>query len=143
MSQSIANAAGRPGIASQAGIPDLRPKHASPATTNRYPAMIRAVLRRTALAWEWIDKAPLIRLNPESKRPVRWLHPEQVSRLRQELPAHLIDIVGFSLATGLRRRNVVDLEGDGEAVRSPGPEQFGQHATVQSTHNGRRNTVPV
>lgn len=93
-----------------AEVAAIKCKEASPATANRYLAMIRAILRRAALEWEWIDKAPLIRLYPESKRRVRWLHPEQVARLLQELPAHLIDIVKFSLATGLRRRNVVDLE---------------------------------
>ena len=66
-----------------AEVAAIKCKDAWPETANRYLAMIRAILRRAALEWEWIDKAPLIRLYPESKRRVRWLHPEQVARLLQ------------------------------------------------------------
>ncbi len=93
-----------------AAVGEVKRKEASPSTANRYLAMIRAILRRAALDWEWIDKAPLIRLYREPKRRVRWLTPEQVVTLLRELPDHLADMVRFSLATGLRQGNVRDLE---------------------------------
>lgn len=93
-----------------ASVAAVKLKDTTPATANRYLAMIRAILRRAALEWEWIDRAPLIRLYPEPKRRVRWLSPEQVRVLLTELPEHLADMVKFSLATGLRQQNVVRLE---------------------------------
>lgn len=73
-------------------------------------ATIRAILRRAALDWEWIEKAPFIRLYKEPKRRIRWIAPEQVQILLNELREHLVDLVKFSLSTGLRKRNVTDLE---------------------------------
>lgn len=93
-----------------AQVVEMKLKESSPATANRYLAMIRAILRRTALDWEWIDRPPVIKLYREPKRRVRWITPAQVKTLLEALPQHLADMVRFSLATGLRKRNVVDLE---------------------------------
>ena len=93
-----------------AKIGELKLQQSSPATVNRLLALIRAILRRSALDWEWIDKPPVIKLYREAKRRVRYLSAEQASLLIQELPEHLADIVRFSLATGLRRSNVTKLE---------------------------------
>lgn len=88
----------------------IKRKNASAATANRVLALIRAILRRAELEWEWIDKAPRVRLYPEPKGRVRWLKPEQVHILLSELPEHLVEMVKFSLATGLRQANVLGLE---------------------------------
>jgi len=93
-----------------AKIGELKLQQSSPATANRLLALIRAILRRSALDWEWIDKPPVIKLYREAKRRVRYLSAEQASLLIQELPEHLAEIVKFSLATGLRRSNVTKLE---------------------------------
>ena len=93
-----------------ADIGALKRKEASAATTNRLLALIRSILRRAALDWEWIDKPPVIKLYREEKRRVRYLTAEQANLLIQELPDHLAEIVRFSLATGLRRSNVTKLE---------------------------------
>ncbi|WP_256206155.1 tyrosine-type recombinase/integrase [Nitrosomonas oligotropha] len=93
-----------------AGIGELKRKETSPATANRLLALIRSILRRAALDWEWIDKPPVIKLYREAKRRVRYLSATQASILIQELPQHLGDMVTFSLATGLRRSNVTKLE---------------------------------
>lgn len=85
-------------------------QEASPPTANRFLALIRAVLRKAALEWEWIDKVPKIRLYKEAKRRIRWLTPEQVQRLLGELPTHQRELVVFALATGLRQSNVLGLE---------------------------------
>jgi integrase len=93
-----------------AQVGELKFKETSPATANRLLALIRAILRKAALDWEWIDKPPVIKLYRESKRRVRYLTPLQANMLIQELPEHLADMVKFSLATGLRRANVTRME---------------------------------
>jgi integrase len=81
----------------------------SSATANRYPTLIRAVLRRSCLEWEWIDKVPKVNTYPEPKRRIRWITPMQVEKLLATLPEHQRDIVLFALATGLRQGNVTRL----------------------------------
>lgn len=82
---------------------------ASNATCNRTLAVIRAILRKAANEWEWIDRHPKVTLLPEPKRRVRWLTREEAARLISELPEHLASMVRFSLETGLRQSNVTDL----------------------------------
>lgn len=81
----------------------------SNATVNRMLAVIRAILRRAALDWEWIDKVPKIQLLPEPKRRIRWLTRTEADQLLAELPEHLAAMARFSLATGLRQANVTGL----------------------------------
>ena len=82
------------------------------AAVNRTMSVLRAILRRAERRWEWLDKAPAVRMLPEPKRRVRWLTHEEVDRLLPELPDHLKEMVRFSLATGLREMNVTQLRWD-------------------------------
>lgn len=91
-------------------IAEIKARESSPSTANRVLALIRSILRKAALEWEWIDKVPRIRLYKEAKRRVRWLTPEQVQTLLKELPPHQQDMVLFALSTGLRQANVLKLE---------------------------------
>jgi integrase len=79
---------------------------ASESTANRYMALMRAILRRARDEWEWIDKAPKVRMYKEVRRRVRWITPEQVQALMAELMPHQQDLTLFALATGLRQSNV-------------------------------------
>lgn len=81
----------------------------SNASVNRMLEVVRAVLRRSVNQWEWLDKAPLVRMLKEPTRRVRFLTREEAKRLLSELPEHLADMAAFSLATGLRRSNVTGL----------------------------------
>lgn len=90
-------------------IGEHKRSESSGSTANRYLALIRAILRKACFEWEWIDKAPKVRLYKEAKRRVRWITPEQVTLLLKELPFHQRDIVLFALATGLRQANVLGL----------------------------------
>jgi integrase len=85
---------------------------AAPATVNRYLALVRAILRMARDEWEWIDRVPRIRLLREPHHRIRWLIPEEARRLLAELPPHLAAMAAFTLATGLRQRNVSYLRWD-------------------------------
>jgi len=80
------------------------------ATINRMLALIRTILNKAVHEWEWLDKAPSIKLRVESGRRVRWLTHEEANRLLNELPPHLSDLAEFSLATGLRMSNATGLK---------------------------------
>jgi len=81
----------------------------SNATVNRLLEVLRAILRRCVNEWEWLDKAPTVRMLKEPSRRIRYLTEEAAARLIAELPEHLAEMVIFSLATGLRRSNVTGL----------------------------------
>lgn len=85
-------------------------REASASTANRYLALMRAILRAARDEWEWIDRAPRVRLFREPSKRVRWITPQEAARLVEELPAHLADMAAFTLATGLRQRNVSYLQ---------------------------------
>ncbi len=61
---------------------------ASNATVNRVLALVRAILRKCACDWDWIDKAPGVRLLREPKRRIRFLTQTQAAALIRELPEH-------------------------------------------------------
>jgi integrase len=82
----------------------------SNATVNRMLALLRSILNRAEKEWEWIEKAPHIRLLSEEKGRIRWLTQEEAARLLNELPPHLEAMARFTLATGLRASNVSQLE---------------------------------
>lgn len=90
----------------------LKKTEATPSTANRYLALIRAILRAARDDWEWIERCPRVKLYPEPKRRIRYLTHGEAQRLLAELPPHLADMAEFSLATGLRQRNVSYLRWD-------------------------------
>ncbi len=80
----------------------------SNSTVNRTLELLRSILN-CCIDWEWLDSAPKIRLLPEPVKRVRWLTRDEHARLVSELPLHLLTMVNFSLATGLRESNVTAL----------------------------------
>lgn len=83
---------------------------ASPATVNRILALIRAILRKAEREWEWLDRAPNIRMRKEDNKRIRWITHGEAERLKNELPKHLENAMEFALQTGLRESNVANLE---------------------------------
>lgn len=81
----------------------------SNATVNRVLEVLRAVLRRCVNDWEWLDRAPQVRMLKEPTRRIRFLDRAEAQKLLACLPAHLADMAAFTLATGLRRANVTGL----------------------------------
>lgn len=84
----------------------------TPATVNRVMEVLRAILRKCADEWEWIDRAPKVRMLKEPTRRVRYLSRDEAQRLLAQLPPHMADMAAFSLSTGLRRANVTGLRWD-------------------------------
>ena len=80
------------------------------AKDNRILALIRSILRKAMLDWEWLEKVPRIRLYKKTKRRIRWLTPEQVKTLLAEQEPHQRDMMIFALTTGLRQGNALQLE---------------------------------
>lgn len=93
-------------------IAERKAGESSRSNANRYLALIRSILRRAKDDWEWMDRIPKVRLYREPKRRICFLTREQARRLLAELPAHLKTMAQFSLATGLRQRNVSYLQWD-------------------------------
>ena len=81
----------------------------SNATVNRTLSPIRSILRKCTRDWEWLDRAPTVRLLKEPTRRIRFLTHDQAAVLLKELPPHLRDMATFTLATGLRAANVTGL----------------------------------
>ncbi len=80
------------------------------ATVNRPLELVRAILRKCVNDWEWLDRAPHVRMLKEPTRRVRFLSRAEAQGLLAELPEHLAAMAAFSLATGLRRANVTGLQ---------------------------------
>ena len=82
----------------------------SNATVNRTLELLRAILRKSVNDWEWLERAPQIRMLKEPTRRIRFLTREEAQRLLAALPEHLADMAAFSLSTGLRASNVTGLQ---------------------------------
>lgn len=59
---------------------------------------------------QWKPVGLLIASSSEPKKRVRYLLKSEAESLLVELPPHLSHMAAFSLATGLRKGNVLDLE---------------------------------
>ena len=80
------------------------------STKNRYLAFIRSILNKCVFEWEWLDKAPKLKLYKEPKRRIRWLTPFEIEKLSNALPPYFADVMIFSVSTGLRKANVINLK---------------------------------
>lgn len=88
-------------------IIEIKEKSGSkPATINRILALIRSILNRAHREWEWITTVPIIQLKREDNARIRWITKEEANKLMAYLPAHLKAMAKFTLATGLRQKNV-------------------------------------
>lgn len=81
----------------------------APGTYNRLAAIVRAALN-IAVRREWLDRVPRLTRRKEPPPIERFLTAGEWRRLRAELPAHLVPMADFAIATGLRWANVAGLE---------------------------------
>ncbi|MDP2016953.1 site-specific integrase [Hydrogenophaga sp.] len=116
----------------------VRANGMAPATANRYMAVVRTILRRACIEWEWLDRVPKVGMMKDSGGRLRSLTREEFSRLMAELPEHLADMAQFSVATGLRQANVTRLEWKQISLAR-------QHLWVAALDhkNGRPHSVPL
>jgi integrase len=103
---------------------------------NRMLEIIRAILRKAEREWEWINRAPVIRMLHEDNRRVRFLIKEEATTLIKELPPHLADMAAFSRATGLRQNNVMRLEWNQVNLMR-------QHALIHADQAKGKKPIPV
>ena len=108
----------------------------APATVNRVMEVLRAILRKCAEEWEWIDRSPKVRMLKEPSRRIRFLTHVEAQRLIGHLPQHLADMAAFALATGLRRANVTGLRWDAVDLES-------RRAWVHPDEAKARRAIPV
>lgn len=80
-----------------------------PASVNRMLEVLRAILNAARDEWRWIDSVPNVKMLPANNRRVRWLTQVQAGKLLDELPEHLRGAAKFSLATGIRASNCINL----------------------------------
>lgn len=90
-------------------ILEKKKEQSSPATVNRYLALVRAILKK-AVKWGMVENVPSVQLLQEPKRRIRWLTREEANRLLRTLPEHQAELARFALATGLRQGNILTLE---------------------------------
>ncbi|MDX1838197.1 tyrosine-type recombinase/integrase [Legionella taurinensis] len=105
-------------------------------TVNRMLEVIRAILRKAQMEWEWLDKIPAIRMRHVENKRIRWITVSQAARLLKELPSHLRDMAAFSLATGLRAANVKGLQWQEVDMQK-------RHAWVHPDEAKTKKAIPV
>jgi len=110
----------------------------SPATVDRYLAILRAVLRMAHFEWEVLTDVPRITLHRSTSHRVRWLTEDEEQRLLRAVAPHLRPLLVFLIDTGARlseatglRWSEVDLEPGNAAVR------------FERTKTGRPRRVPL
>lgn len=81
----------------------------SQTTVDRMMSLVRSILR-DASRRGWLDSAPAIRLASNEDEDYRWLTRDEANALHASLAEHLRPPYLFSLATGLREKNVMRLE---------------------------------
>ncbi len=106
------------------------------STTNRYLALVRSILIKAKDEWEWLERVPKIKLFKEPPGRVRFLSPDEAKRLLGELPEHLLAVIRFDLATGLRLSNVAKLKWSDIDFAH-------QHAWVGASDSKSRKSIAV
>jgi integrase len=112
----------------------------SAASINRPLALIRHLLRLAHEEWEVLPTVPKIRLEKEAQGRLRWLTPEEATKLldacrAQKAPA-LVDLVDLALYTGMRQGELLGLTWS-SVDRSRGV------VLLEVTKSGRRREVPL
>jgi len=78
-------------------------------TIDRYMALVRAILKKCADEWRYIERAPKVPMYRAETPEPRWLTQTEFARLLKELPPHLKLCARFSVLTGLRMRSMLAL----------------------------------
>jgi integrase len=82
-------------------------RHWSPARCNRHASLIRCILNLAWKEWGWLDKPVALRFQIEERDEPLWVTPAEAKKLLKNVPEHWIAPIAFTLATGLRKGNVL------------------------------------
>jgi integrase len=85
------------------------PTDVKPATRNRYRALIRAILRACEREWDWLERAPVLRVEREASRRVSFLTRPQAEALIAAAPERHRMLLRMAILTGLRKANLYGL----------------------------------
>lgn len=105
----------------------------SRATVDRHMCVLRAILRKSANEWGYLDKAPKVPMYAAAVPEPKWLTVLEFGRLLKQLPPHLKLCAEFAVYTGLRMRSQLQLTWDRVDLRDrrlwiPGDQMKGARA---------------
>ncbi len=111
------------------------------AAVNRPLALLRHLLRLAHEEWELLDAVPRVRLEKEPQGRIRWLEPDEETRLlaacrKKGRTKHLAGLVIVAMETGLRRGELLGLTWD-RVDLSRGVLR------LEVTKSGKRREVPM
>jgi integrase len=105
-------------------------------TANHYVSVLTSMLNQACRVWDWIERSPKLRAYPITRGRKKWLAVDEWFRLSPELPGYLLRPAVFSLATGLRKSKVYELEW-------PQIDMGGRYMSFDGTANKLGNTIPL
>ncbi len=112
----------------------------SAASINRPLALLRHLLRLAHEEWEVLPAVPRIRLEKEAQGRLRWLTPEEATKLltkcREQKNPFLVDLVELTLYTGMRQGELLEPTW-GRVDRSRGV------VLLEITKSSQRREVPL
>ncbi len=105
-------------------------------TANHYISVLTSMLNAACRVWDWIERSPKLRAYPITDGREKWLTVEEWRGLEANLPSYLLQPARFSLATGLRKSKVFELEW--AQINIPG-----RYMSFKGTANKLGNTIPL
>lgn len=91
---------------------ELKAEETSKATSDRYMALLRAILKKCVDDWQVLDSMPKVPMYRAPLGEPRWLTRKEFAALEKKLPDHLRAAARFAVATGLRMRAMLSLKWD-------------------------------
>lgn len=114
----------------------------TPATVNRYMAVLRHVFSIATNEWEWMDSHPMSKISKlqEPRGRVRFLSDEERAKLlsvcQQSRSQHLYLAVMIALGTGARQGEILGLKWEDVDFER-------RVITLHHTKNGERRVLPI
>jgi integrase len=117
-------------------------KPRTPATVNRYLALLSHSCTIAIKEWQWMGVNPVIQISKpkEAKGRSRFLSDDERERLlavcKSSESIHLFTIVTLALSTGMRRGEILGLRWEDVDLQN-------RRITLDRTKNGERRVVPL
>ena len=115
-------------------IGEIKKSETTAQTANKYMSLIHAVLGRAYKIWGWVEKVPSYQKFKEPPTRVRYLSRDEITALMVALPPYMQPVFMFSLLTGLRKSNVLNLRWDQVDLANNRIVIFGNEMKAGKTH---------